>query len=220
MAYDKTGVINMALGRIGALRIVDAGEDSAQAIAANNVWDYIRDEVLEAGNWSFARTRKALVQNPSSPAFGYDYAYTLPSDFLKLAENKEDDPCVYPSGSYHTSYVFGQFEIEGTRYSYSIETLSDGTMVLATDYDNSSADLYIIYIRRVVDVNKFSASFINALAFRLAAELTMPLSKGKGIYDTMMLRYEKALDWAEAHDRKGEYLENETGNSDWEDAGR
>ena len=48
MAYSDVGIANLALIRVGAKRITALTEDSEQAIVANAVWQYIRDEVLAA----------------------------------------------------------------------------------------------------------------------------------------------------------------------------
>lgn len=203
MAHSQTGIVNLALGKIGAKRIANIDEDSNQAIRARDIWEYIRDEVLEAGEWKFAKTRVALAQSTTEPLYGWDYAYPLPSDFLKLCLGTPEDPSVYPTGN-----------------AWVIETLPSGRMVLLTDYDNSSNDLYINYIRRVVDVTKYSPSFVSALAFRLAAELAIPLTEGMKKYNTLISIYEVALRKAVGVNQSGDYLEDEQGSTDWENAGR
>ncbi len=220
MAYSQTGIINMALGRIGVKRISAINEDSTPAIAANAVWEYIRDEVLQVKDWVFAKTRVALAQNTTEPISGYDYAYDLPTDFLRLVRDKKADPAVYPTGAYGYSYTYGDLVITGIKYSYIIETLPIGTLCLFTDYDNSSDDLFITYIRKVTDPQKYTAAFINALAFRLAAELALQLTEGMTKYQAMMNLYPQALQSAEAVNQSGDWVEDETGNTDWEDAGR
>jgi hypothetical protein len=64
MAYTEVGVVNLALQRIGADRITSLTQDIAQAEAANAAWEYIRDEVLEAGDWNFAKRRTTLSKIP------------------------------------------------------------------------------------------------------------------------------------------------------------
>ena len=202
MAYSVVGIVNLALQKIGVMRIAALGEGSEQAIAANAVWEYIRDEVLQAKGWTFAKVRVALAQNATSPVQGYEYAYTLPADFLRLDRDKKDDLAVYPS------------------YNYVIETLPDGTICLFTDYDNETYDLYIRYIRKIADPQKFTPMFISALAFRLAAELAIPRTEGLKKYKAMMEMYAQALLMADSVNQSGDYQENETGDDSWERAGR
>ena len=98
MAYTQVGIVNLALGRIGMKHITTITESTPQAEAANRVWEYIRDEVLEAKDWRFAKTREMLSRAPVSPIYTYDYAYVLPNDFLRLARSRDplNDPVFYP----------------------------------------------------------------------------------------------------------------------------
>lgn len=102
MAYTVAGIVNLALGRIGVKRIAEQtypfSETSTQAIAANGIWEYIRDEVLETKDWKFAKRRRAIGKLAETPDSGYDYAYRLPDDFLRICRGTENDPGIYPSG--------------------------------------------------------------------------------------------------------------------------
>lgn len=374
MAYSQLGITNLALGRIGVKRITDidpAVDTSTQAADADAVWEYIRDEVLEDKDWVFAKKRVALPQSFQTPWSGFDYAYILPSDFLRLARQDDNDPPVYPSGY---NYKFEEQDIvadEGTisdfdpapgysvgadarvgkyrtlnfgssKYLYIaatykqegaagikivLETAADDTLavsdsndtitislanatssknaanliqvalralaevndidvsewtvtenaayaaarpiigedsavamadgdkvydcilqvaasatntsyfppvettywteidatitrVLVTDYDDVGGEVIIKYIRRVTDVTKYTAIFINAFAWRLAAELSILRKEARKDFNDCMKIYGIALDRADALNQASDYLEDETGNDDWETAGR
>lgn len=220
MAFSQVGIVNMSLGRIGVKRIASMTEDSAQAIAANAVYEYILKEVLEVKDWRFAKERVALAKNATAPANKYLYAYTLPSDFLRIAASSVGDPAVYPTGAYSTSYQTGRLEIVGTTFAYVIENISDDTLCLFTDYDNDAGDLFLTYIRYITNTAKFTASFVSAFAFRLAAELCLQLTESKAKYDSMITLYERALLRADSLNMSMDYLENETGSTELQDAGR
>jgi len=219
MAYSQVGIVNLALIKIGSKRITAMSENSEPAIVANAIWQYIRDEVLEAKDWRFAKLRVALAQNATTPAYGYDYAYTLPTDFIRLCRQDKTDVSVFPSGLYSEDESTGQIYLNEYYYSYKIETISDGTLCLLSDYDNTDNDLYITYIKKVTDVNKFSPSFVSALAFRLAAEMSLAITESRAKYQDMMNLYESTLKRAEAHNMSLDYQE-ETGSDSWESAGR
>lgn len=220
MAYSVIDIINLALGRIRQPKISSLTEGSTAADQASLAWPYIRDEVLEASDWTFAKTRKALAQNTSSPVGDFDYAYTLPPDFLRMCQDKRDDPTVYPNGMVSTSYIFGELYVQGTKYNYVLETLNDGTRVLLTDYDNSTVSLIIKYIRREQNPARYSASFVRAAADRLSAELAPVLTGSLKIEEAAWARYDQSLTRAKAADATGDYVPDETGNTDWEDSGR
>jgi len=99
MAYTTLGIVNLALQRLG-VKVLSAWPETTtpQGVAANNVWEYVRDLVLEAKDWRFAKTREKLGRAPVSPIYTYDYAYILPNDFLRLAKGKQptEDPQFYP----------------------------------------------------------------------------------------------------------------------------
>ena len=210
MAYNKIGVVNMGLMRIGQKPIASLTENSESAIRAGIVYDYIRDEVLEARDWKFAKYRAALTPSTTTPANNWDFAYPLPEGFLRLARPKKtrlkDDPPVYPTG-----------------YDYIIESLSDGTLCLLTDYDavTAGSSLYVTFIKRITDEGKFTASFISAFGFRLGGELALSLTdKPVSMFDGMMKMYQDALLAADAVNEANDYMEDQLGSSSWKDAGR
>ncbi len=204
MAYSQVGIVNLALGRIGVESIAAMTDDSTQAIRANAVWEYILYEVLEAKDWRFAKTRAKLSQSATTPTSGWDYAYPLPSDFLRLARGSDDDPRVEPEDV----------------APYAIEAEADGTLSLFTDKNNDEEDIYVNYIRKVTDATKFTAHFIGALANRLGAELAITLTEGGAKFDFMMKLYDLALTRAEELNQSLDYVEDEDGSDDWADAGR
>ncbi len=205
MAYDQTGIVNLALGKIGVKTITDIDDtDSDQAIRAKAAWDYILGEVLESGDWKFAKTRIALAQTTADPLFHWKYAYFLPSDFLKLALGTKNDPNISPIG-----------------YPWVIEAQpTTDRKILLINYDNSSVDLFINYIRNITNPAKYSGVFCGALAFRFAAELAIPLTEGLKKYDAMITLYQRALQLAEGLDQSLDELPDEKGNTDWVNAGR
>jgi len=218
MSYDKIGIINLALTRIGVKRLADLSENTPQRHDAISAWDYIRDEVLEAKDWRFAKTRATLGTGGEGldESYHYDYAYQLPPDFLRLVGNTTEvdnitDPPVYPPD-----------------YPYIVEviTVTAGdppttydTKCLLIDYDNTDSGLFINYIKRQEDVSVYSASFVNAFAFRLAAELCINRTEGAQKYQTMIKLYEIALGKAESHNLSMDYVE-EVQSKAWFDAGR
>lgn len=212
MAYSVVGIVNMALQRIGAKSSITALTDGTpNAIKANTVWEYIRDEVIEAVKPKFATVRTVLAQSATDPANTdvYEFAYPLPVDYICLADDHEDDPAVWPGDV--GPYVFEEL------------SLTDQTLCLMTNYDSTTDgyyDVFLTYIRKVTDPAKYTPSFINALAFRLAAELCLTIAESGSKYEAMMNLYLKALKKAKAGSRAQDYLENEKGDSSWEEAGR
>lgn len=203
MAYSDIGIINVGLGRIGQPKISSLSEDSTAAIQASVALEYVRDELLEAADWVFAKTRLVLSKNATVPVQGYDFAYTLPPDFLRLCRVRKDDPPVYPS-----------------QLSYVIESLPDGTLCLMTDHDNDLADIIIQYIRKEDNPARYTSAFSSAFSYRIGAELAFVIAESRPKFETMMSLYDTFLKKAIALNNSSDFLADETGNTDWEDAGR
>ncbi len=206
MAYSVIDIVNLALGRIGQVKIDLLTENSTAADQANLVWPYVRDEVLSAADWVFAKTRVALARNSVAPVQGFLYAYILPSDFLRICRNRADDPPIYPPGAADGKYV--------------VETLADGTLCLFTDYDNTDTDIVIQYIRRETNPARYTPIFISAVAYRMGGELSLILPESGTKLKDMMTLYSRALSTAKGVNLSSDRLADETGNEDWVNAGR
>ena len=335
MGYSKLGIINLALAKIGDARVEVITEDTEQRITATDAWEYIRDEVLEARPWHFAKTRSRLIRIDANPSYDFNFVYSLPDGFLKFIPNKIGLPSIYPNtrkgdayphivhsilmpsgldlisnGSFSGSatgwtlgaqWAYGSNKVTKSpggvstlsqaagdmvsipvaeeTYLLSIDmsgisgenfipslggvagspigvdgvgmlqhiTPADATglvitpsaygaigsvdnvtlfkcsslLVMSIDYEDSDDyPLYAEYIRRIIDPSKYSPSFVSALAFRLAAEMSLRLTEGITKYNSMMTLYEHALIRADATSQSMDSLEGETGASSWEDAGR
>ena len=150
-----TTICNMALGRLGAKRIDsydDATESSVEAILCRLHYTQTRDALIRSHRWRFAKGRKTLSENATSPDFEYDHAYDLPVDFLAMQQPYEGVP-----------------GLEGTHYTYSAE----GKQILSNE-----DEMEIKYIKRVIDPNEFDPLFIEVLVLSLAIKMSMPISGG------------------------------------------
>ena len=79
-------ICNRALSRVGEARITSLADDSKQARACSSAYVHVRDEVLRAHPWNSAMTRASLAKLSSTPAFGYDNEYQLPTDCIRMVE--------------------------------------------------------------------------------------------------------------------------------------
>src|SRR5688572_16383166 len=80
----KIDIINWALGYIGEKAITNP--DSPETPAGRRIverYDPCRKEVIRRHPWNFAEIW-ANVNITTAPPFGYDDAYTLPEDFVRL----------------------------------------------------------------------------------------------------------------------------------------
>lgn len=88
---SQTKLVNLALGKLGlATRITAIDDGSAIANAALTAWDPNIEEVLAAHPWNFNTLRFSIGADVAAPAWGYAYAYTLPSESLRWIPEDED----------------------------------------------------------------------------------------------------------------------------------
>jgi hypothetical protein len=170
MSASKVEIANLALLRIGQRSIQSLDEQSNEASFARKLYDRTRRTVLRTHPWRFALKLQTLALETTTPP-GYAYSYALPSDCLYAVE------IVAASSGYTTP---AKFELNGK----SIWT------------DEPEAQLR--YIRDVTDPNEFDDLFVDAFAYRLAAELAQPVAGKADAVGTMMQLYQFTLNLARA----------------------
>lgn len=174
----ETGICNSALSKLGNNRINSLTEGTPAANLCLEQYGKLRDHLLRSHGWNFAANRVKLAQLSSTPAFGYDFQYALPSDWMRTIT-------VHPADS-RTTHIT----------DYATESAPDEGRVLRTD----CPDVYLRYVRKLEDPNVMDPAFREALAWRLAMELAVPLAKSGGLRDRMVAGFEDALATAKSID--------------------
>ena len=108
MSYSEYEIVNLALSRIGVKRITSADWTTPvtqQALDAAAVWQYVRDEVLEAKDWKFAKSKVELDERYETPKYEYDYAYALPQNFLRFAKPTNEGMPLFPDDPMFVQYT-------------------------------------------------------------------------------------------------------------------
>lgn len=173
-----TDIVNIALRRVGADRISSLENDSSkEARIARDLYDEARRDCLNLHNWNFAIKRDQLTVSATAPEFGWDYAYPLPADFVRMVS-------VHP----HDDDV--------ATVEYRLEFQDGDDRVLVTN----SNQVYIRYVFDLEDVNVWSAAFRDVLAFRLARDFAGALSKSAAAAELADAAYRRNLSRAKAID--------------------
>lgn len=77
----KLEIYNRALDLLGDKRLTSLSERRWARHALDDVYDYALEKCLEQGIWVFAlRTAAAVTTTLPTPAHGFKFAYTVPSD--------------------------------------------------------------------------------------------------------------------------------------------
>lgn len=169
-------ICNLALGWLGCNLIISIDDDTVEASLCKVNFPLLRDAVLEARAWTFASKRTTLPPTvggvPAEEVFGYASRFTLPSDCIR----------VLMAGSTPNFYDRLFWEKENDE-------------ILA-----NVGILYIKYVWRITDPTKFSSSFVQALAARLASDLCIPLTENRNLQADMWTLYQNKLADAAATD--------------------
>lgn len=83
---SETEIANSALIKVGAATILDIDDNVKSAKLCKRRYYELRDKLLRTYPWSFAIKRVELAQIATAPAYGFDYAYQIPSDSLRIIE--------------------------------------------------------------------------------------------------------------------------------------
>jgi len=169
---DQVGICNLALGWLGAQKITSIGDASVNAELCAANWDATRDAVLEARAWTFAVKRVQVAADATPPAYGWGARFLLPTDCIRVLE----------AGDGTTAS-----DIEWQR--------EEGYLV--TD---QASTLYVKYLARIEDTVQWTAGFVQAMAYRLAFALAMPITENAGLQSALWALYAKVLQDAGARD--------------------
>lgn len=132
------------------------------------------DETLRAAPWNCARKRVSRPALSEEPAFGFDYYYELPGDYINVQE-------------------IGDLA-EGEQWC--VEETPAGAKAIACDL---AAPLYLIYTYQLRNIAKADAMFRSAFVARLGASIAPTLSKDSaieakcwGIYNRLIIEAQMA----------------------------
>lgn len=166
------GLCNRALVAIGAETITAITDGGNNANACNEVYEDARDEMLRAHPWNFAVARAKLGRLAEAPAFGFRYAYQLPSDWLRTISVHGDEAGVATVRHKH-----------------------EGRAI-----HSDAADIYLRYIRRITDVNMMDAMFRTALSIRIALDVVDRVAHSESKVARVAKQFEQALRAAKSVD--------------------
>lgn len=168
-------IADMALVLLGQDALTSYDEDSRNARAIRSFYESSRLSVLEDYKWSFSTKRQELSPLASTPAFGWEYQFSLPHDFLK------------------EQYVYSN---TGTRINnYRIESgklLCDESVIrLVYTWDNDVPSTW-------------SAKFSELLATKLAAKACYRVTQSRTEANSLMDEYRTSLIETIGNDSQGD----------------
>lgn len=176
---SEVGIANAALRLIGENTITSFTDGNPEANFIADRYEEVRDSLLREHNWNFAIKRRKLAQLSASPAFGWDYQYQLPSDWLRTVSVHDNEDGV------------------------GIVRYREENGKLLSDSD----EIYLRYVARVTDPNLMPPDFREALAYRLAIEGAINLVQSTTLREQMVRDAAKKLRRARSSDALGDHPE-------------
>lgn len=87
---SKTEICNLALQKLGATKIISLSEELTsgrkEAVECDLAYDPMRRAVIRANPWNCHQKRASLAASSTAPVWGFDNAYPLPTDCLRVNE--------------------------------------------------------------------------------------------------------------------------------------
>lgn len=165
---SKIDVFNLALGHIGvSSTVADELERSPERVICSRYWDTCRDALLSYKDmpWGFATARVTLA-DIGTPPTGWGYRYRYPNDCVNAME-----------------VIGGTGRVENiqARPKFAIQWEADGRVILA-DIDEA----VLLYIKRIEEAERWPSSFVEAMAYRLASMIVMPLKNDMALRNDLL----------------------------------
>lgn len=163
-------ICNLSLSRIGQGSINSLTEASPQAQICNLLYANCRDALLREFPWNFA-TKNMLLAEVTQTVPGWTYVYQYPPQALWVRK-------VFSAGSADTE-IPSEYEV-----------VSTGTEKFIC------CDVYEAYAKCTIKLHDpalFDPLFVEALTYKLASELTMPLTNSSGKTQEVLAKYQLAM---------------------------
>lgn len=182
MAQTATEICNLALGRIGVRQFINdlQNQKTTEAATARVFYEPARDTVLASFPWQFA-TGRAVLALTALERTNWLYVYTLPADclaarYLVVEGVQEPRP--------------------DQRAPYGLENDETVGKVLLTDLEAAE----LVYTRALEDVNLFPPLFVEALAWKLAADFALGIPIKPQLAASIQQGYSRAVAMAATQD--------------------
>lgn len=210
----NVALCNESLGLLGA-EIISVGGSNVNHGHCTTFFDASRDEILVNHMWNWASKRAYAIET-TTPLFGSDDQFTVPSDCLRV-HTVEEDPLVWwkreggvilcndgnvpPTYSDDSvDYLAGEYILSddsGSDLTYLVDTAftsSSETSDLATYCTSQGASLEILkveYIYQVTDVSTYPEYMRQCLVLNLAIRLSSPILQAAT--SKMLLNFQTSL---------------------------
>lgn len=158
---SRLALYNLALGTYVGTQRLDPTTGLTENVSSRYALDSVYDDtllyMLELGLWKFATKTAQLTKDAVAPTLQREYSFTIPDDFVRLVNIASDESM--------NSELLDYREQAGKWY---------------TDVN----PIYVSYVSKDedygLDLEKWPASYTDAVASRLAYNSVLPINKDRG----------------------------------------
>ena len=181
---SKMDIINLALANLSREPIQSLSEPNPEAFQLRVHWETALASVLRDHPWGFAMRRRPLAALAES-SIGFAYAYAYPEDCIQARR-------IMPSR------VVGPWRGR-TAFPFEVGRSLDGRhKAILTEVPDAALE----YTTRQVPCEEFDPQFVGALAWRLAAEISLALHADPQLHQAALTTYSAQLQQAKALDMR------------------
>ena len=177
-----TDICNYALTYIGERNINSLSENIKPAIVCSKLYHTARKASLRDHIWSFA-TKQIKLALTTIKITGWDYVYQYPNDCLNATK-------IYSGTSEHIEY------------KVRIDETNTRTLIVSNEEDAE-----LIYVADVDNENLFDSLYVEALSYRIASLIAVPLKGDTQLQQLMQQNYMGMINKAQATDSNESYEE-------------
>lgn len=197
---SQTDIINLALKKLGQDRgIASTAEKSKEARVFGSLWEPTRDIVLADRSWPWATKAAALaLDGVDDPQPGWRYRYSRPNDCLTIIAVTDENGLRQAGGV--SRFCNGDWLASAAGLSAFDFEPSYGSQgeTINTNIEHA----WLVYTVEVTDTGRYPPHFVDALAWRLAAEAAPAILGETGVRakESLLSGYQTALALAATHD--------------------
>ena len=170
---SKVEIVNIALSRLGADSINTLTEATEGARQANLLWNSVRDLVLRDFPWNCATKTGILAQVADYTHPEWEYIYQSPAESVYARR-------IFNGGS--------KAKKDPEEFRVTISPSGTSKIILAR-----IPGAYLEYTARITDPNLYDGLFVDALAWRLGAEMAMPVTGNAAYMEKFLEAYRQSL---------------------------
>jgi hypothetical protein len=183
-------ICNIALSNLGAGTINALDEASQEGRQCNLRYAIARDSALRAYPWNFATKIIALATSTETIP-GWTYVYAYPSDCLQARK------------------VFSEvYNDPANPVVYRVLETATGKVIVC-----NISEAHLEYTAKITNPAEYDPQFIEALAWKLAMDLAVPLAGNKELREHCAGFYKESLGSAQTSDAREEKIPLPQSNS-------